>query len=264
MIVRSTGKSQRGLGVIRQDVNISIKGSKRVEIKGFQDLDNIPSVIDYEIERQIKLVKTGKSEGEVRAAKPDGSTDFMRPLPGRERMYPETDIPPITITDTFLKSIKTPETWEHKLKTFSKIIAPNLAKQILKSEYLDVFEKYQKDNPTLVASTLTSTLIDLRRKGCNIDNLNEKHFEKIFSGEVPKEAIPTILEEACKSPDAEIKVEIITDDVLRNIVKEVIKKNPKLALGKRIGPLMGDIMKQVRGKVDGQTIMKILKEEIDQ
>ena len=52
MILRSTDRVKRGLGTIRQDVNVSIKEGYRVEIKGFQDLKSIPKVIKKEIERQ--------------------------------------------------------------------------------------------------------------------------------------------------------------------------------------------------------------------
>jgi glutamyl-tRNA(Gln) amidotransferase subunit E len=60
MILRSTGKVKRGLGTIRQDVNVSIKQGVRTEIKGFQDLKSIPKVINYEVERQLKEIKNSK------------------------------------------------------------------------------------------------------------------------------------------------------------------------------------------------------------
>lgn len=47
---------KRGLGTIRQDVNVSIAKGERVEIKGAQDLKMIPTLVDYEILRQMKLV----------------------------------------------------------------------------------------------------------------------------------------------------------------------------------------------------------------
>src|SRR3990167_521345 len=59
MILRSTGKVKRGLGTIRQDVNISIAGHPRVEVKGFQELRYMPTVIQQEITRQIQEAKKG-------------------------------------------------------------------------------------------------------------------------------------------------------------------------------------------------------------
>ncbi len=60
MLLRSTGKARRGLGTIRQDVNVSIEEGARVEIKGFQDVKNIDELIRLEVERQKNLVELGK------------------------------------------------------------------------------------------------------------------------------------------------------------------------------------------------------------
>jgi glutamyl-tRNA(Gln) amidotransferase subunit E len=55
-ILRST-RVKRGLGTIRQDLNISIREGARVEIKGVQDLDLMPTMVNNEIIRQINLLK---------------------------------------------------------------------------------------------------------------------------------------------------------------------------------------------------------------
>jgi len=56
-LFRITGKAKRGLGTIRQDVNVSIKDGARVEIKGVQDLPLIDEYVRREIERQQKLIE---------------------------------------------------------------------------------------------------------------------------------------------------------------------------------------------------------------
>jgi glutamyl-tRNA(Gln) amidotransferase subunit E len=56
MVLRSTGKVKRGIGTIRQDVNISIAGGARVEIKGVQELDLISEVVRREVQRQKNLL----------------------------------------------------------------------------------------------------------------------------------------------------------------------------------------------------------------
>lgn len=56
MVLRSTGQVKRGLGTIRQDVNISIKGGARVEVKGVQELDLVADVVKREAERQQNLI----------------------------------------------------------------------------------------------------------------------------------------------------------------------------------------------------------------
>ncbi|MEM3781633.1 MAG: Glu-tRNA(Gln) amidotransferase subunit GatE [Candidatus Micrarchaeaceae archaeon] len=67
LLLRLTGKVQRGIGTIRQDVNVSIRGGARVEIKGFQELEYMPKVIDKEIERQLALLKLRDSLAKKKA-----------------------------------------------------------------------------------------------------------------------------------------------------------------------------------------------------
>ena len=56
-LLRLTGKAQRGIGTIRQDVNVSIKGGVRVEIKGMQELDTMHTFIENEVVRQQALLE---------------------------------------------------------------------------------------------------------------------------------------------------------------------------------------------------------------
>src|SRR3989344_4513500 len=110
MILRSFPNILRGIGTIRQDVNLSIKNKARIEIKGFQELRVMPKIIENEIQRQLKLLKENKKiNPEVRRANDDGTTTFLRPLPGSARMYPDTDIPGILITKDLIKNIKLPK-----------------------------------------------------------------------------------------------------------------------------------------------------------
>ena len=56
-ILRATGMVRRGLGTIRQDVNVSIRGGAIIEIKGVQDLNLLPTIAEYEAQRQVTLLK---------------------------------------------------------------------------------------------------------------------------------------------------------------------------------------------------------------
>jgi Glu-tRNA(Gln) amidotransferase subunit E-like FAD-binding protein len=130
MILRSTGKVKRGLGTIRQDVNVSIKNGNRVEIKGFQDLRSMVKIVDREVKRQQK----GNVKKEVRKANKDFSTTFLRPMPGAARMYPETDIKPVLITAKKLKEIKKPELIDEKVLRFEKEgLSSDMARELVKS-----------------------------------------------------------------------------------------------------------------------------------
>ena len=56
-ILRATRRVKRGLGTIRQDLNISIPKGALIEIKGVQELELISKVVEYEVQRQIELLK---------------------------------------------------------------------------------------------------------------------------------------------------------------------------------------------------------------
>ncbi|QQG40301.1 MAG: Glu-tRNA(Gln) amidotransferase subunit GatE [Candidatus Aenigmatarchaeota archaeon] len=77
MLLRSTGLVQRGIGTIRQDVNVSIRGGARVEIKGFQDLSMLDALVRNEAERQYSLL--GMAEDlRNRAASASSAKDVTR------------------------------------------------------------------------------------------------------------------------------------------------------------------------------------------
>ncbi|MDY6777148.1 MAG: Glu-tRNA(Gln) amidotransferase subunit GatE, partial [Candidatus Nanohaloarchaea archaeon] len=65
MLLRSTGNVKRGLGTIRQDVNVSIEGGARIEVKGFQDVKNLDKLVRNEVRRQKELLQI-KAELEER------------------------------------------------------------------------------------------------------------------------------------------------------------------------------------------------------
>lgn len=69
-ILRDTGKVMRGLGTIRQDLNVSLPNGALIEIKGVQELDLISTVVEYEVQRQLGLI-TVKEELAKRGVKPE-------------------------------------------------------------------------------------------------------------------------------------------------------------------------------------------------
>ena len=261
MILRSTGKMKRGIGTIRQDVNVSIRGRNRIEIKGFQDLKSMPLVIDNEIKRQQKLKK--KEDSHVRRFNPDGTTEFLRKMPGAARMYPETDIPPFKVVAGKIESV---ELIEDKVKRFEKIgLGKDLALLTAKSGKVEWFEEFAKKfksiKPAFIAETLVSTTREIRRKFTpDIDNLTKESFEEIFSylneGKVSKESIMNILIDYAKGDFKDIsKYALICDKELEKELKKIVEKNKGLPFG----ALMGIAMKKFRGKAEGKKISEILK-----
>lgn len=273
MTCRSTGRVKRGIGTIRQDVNVSIKNGERVEVKGVQELGLLSRVIELEVQRQLSLQKVEK---ETRAALSDGTTKFTRPLPGAARMYPETDIPPIKIERIFIEKIRKnlPETWVKKLAKFKEKLklSDELANQILRSDYSDLFEdltKKLKVSPSIIASVFVSSLKDLKkRENVPIENLKDGDFEELFEllekGKLVKESIPEILSYKAKNPEIEmteiikkIGLETITKEELTKIVKDIIEKNK----GQPLNKIIGFVMSKVRGRVKSEEVMETVKKE---
>ncbi|MCD6215552.1 MAG: Glu-tRNA(Gln) amidotransferase subunit GatE [Candidatus Aenigmarchaeota archaeon] len=395
MILRSC-KVRRGLGTIRQDINVSIRGGSRVEIKHVQNLDEMPAIVKNEVKRQknlleiskelkkitseenlvpdfavlsafehtkSKIIKQGLKNGVVLGVRLPGfagflgkevqpgrrlgtelsdyakiagvsgifhsdelpaygitkeeveqtkialncrkqdafvivvaepekasralrfvlqraryaingvpnevrgvegtNTKFLRPMPGAARLYPETDIPPVRLTRKYLNTIKIPETIEEKIKKLKKEMPKEIAEQIIMSKYFNLFEsivKKFKVDPILVATTFTSVLKDLKRRGVKIE-LGEKDyidlFELIAKKRISKDAIPELLE---KTKAGEIKksaqlYEKLSEDEIKNIVKEVVEKSPTLGNS----ALMGIVMKKIGRRADGKLVSSILK-----
>ncbi len=262
-IIKSTGKVKAGIGTIRQDVNISITDRPRVEIKGFQDLKSIPFVIETEVKRQMSHPSM---KAEVRKANPDGSTTFLRPMPGSARMYPETDIKPVRITKEMLDSIILPELLDEKSLRFQKnySLSPDLANQIIHYNSLlfeELANQLKNVDRNLIATALVTYPKEIRRRhNLQSDNLTEENFREVLSKvnnhEIPKEAVLEILTDYAlnKKPDFS-RYKLLDEKEIEKEIKEVINSNK----GANINALMGEAMKKLRGKADGKKVMEILK-----
>jgi len=413
-ILRATGKVKRGLGTIRQDLNVSIRDGGRVELKGVQKLEMIPLWTEREVERQINLVEikkelnsrgsekdlelkiieltdifsntsskiiasstkkngdvygiklknfkgvfgkeiqkgrrfgteladhvktyglsglfhidelpnygitvdevnkvktklkideldsfiivTGKEDichkaledvferckkaffgvpNETRDALENGNSKYSRPLPGRARMYPETDILPFTIDTKLIENIREnlPETFDEKVKRF--ITKYGLKKEEAERIVYENPELFEKVSTTLdIKSTIFIKALDLSK------NLEKEEgyvtddetlyllFEKVSKGIIAKEGIEEVLKRVSKGGDiekvlSEFSSENCSFDVESAIEKIIIEKRDFIIeKGDRaISPLMGICMKEFRGKVDGSLINKILKEKIEE
>ena len=266
MILRSTGKVKRGIGSIRQDVNISIEKGARTEVKGFQDLKSIPKVIDFEIQRQIDLIGKGeKVKKEVRKAESDLTTSFLRPLPGAARLYPETDVLPIKLTKDLLEAIEEVELIEDKVKEMVKKfdISTELAKSIVKDRkdklLEEVLTKYKTLKPAFVIDTLLSSVKQVKKQ-YNIDiSPSEEDYEIIFKhldkGEIAKESVLEILKEKKPVKDIIENYKLMSDNELEQELKNIITENKGLPFN----ALIGKAMAKLRGKAAGQKIVEILK-----
>jgi glutamyl-tRNA(Gln) amidotransferase subunit E len=396
MVLRSTGSVKRGLGTIRQDLNISITGGKRIEIKGAQDLKTIPLWVEYEIIRQKALIElkslvskenisqeiidvtdlfknseskviknalekppekkgsvlcikipgflglTGKEiqpgrrvgtelsdyakvyggvggifhtdelpkygitqnnvdlvkkklecgpkdafilvcdekekciralkavlfranlfkEGvlmEVRKPNEDGTTSFMRPIPGRDRMYPETDCVPIKVS---YDNVEIPELLNEKTARWitefnlSNDLASVLVKEV--PEFEEIIKKLSHLKPSFIGETLIGINKLINKKfglDLNISYdtiLDVLHF--VNNGEINQESVTEILKE--NKPVSEVieKYKMVTDDELESLVKTIIHDNKD----KNQKAMIGIVMNQLRGKGEPKKIIELV------
>tara|TARA_B100000029_G_scaffold126347_1_gene120006 strand:+ start:412 stop:2133 length:1722 start_codon:yes stop_codon:yes gene_type:complete len=370
---------KRGLGTIRQDVNVSIDGGERVELKGFQDLSTMSKVVENEIERQtnLKLLRgckvsetkdvtkyISKERGtalacklvgwkdnlgtknspkghirmgqelsdyakkagvkgimhsdelpdygisseqtkelhkqlnckkndafvlvfgkqdmvkdamnrvkdramidgvpkEVRRVTPEGGTRFLRPMPGASRMYPETDIPPMTLSKKDVKIPKTLDQREAEVplneEESKQIVSRNLDKK-----FYNLIKIYNK--PKIISRLLLHTLPNLENDENMIigDEAIIKVLKLVRDDKIAKEGIKIALIQASKGKEIELKNENIESEVrefINNLINEKIEFVKERGMG-AIGPLMGSVMSEFRGKMDGSKINGLLIKEI--
>ena len=249
-------KVKRGIGTIRQDVNISIKGSKRVEIKGFQDPKMMITTVDKEIERQQECVKNKTCQKEVRGALPDGSSKFQRPMPGAARMYPETDVPLLKISRELINETKKnlPKlASEHKSYLDKFGLNSELLKLILKKNKVEDFKVLiqEHNNPGLIAKMLTLFQAD---KKTSIDKL-EEILQKIKEGKISEDSVKTIMQKI--SQGKSLKEAMKKSDInLKEEAQKIIKEKPGLSQGAYMGLLMG----KFKGQISGKEVADVLKE----
>ncbi|WP_058366569.1 Glu-tRNA(Gln) amidotransferase subunit GatE [Haloparvum sedimenti] len=410
MLLRSTGSVKRGLGTIRQDVNVSIAEGARVEVKGVQDLQGIEDIVRGEVRRQAELVEirdelqardaavgdvqevtevfadtdsgvirgaldsggkvtavplsgfdglvgreiqedrrlgtelsdhakrhgaggifhtdelpaygvtaaevadlreaVGAGEGdavaivaadpetadlaieaaadraesavvgvpeETRGANEDGTTRYLRPLPGAARMYPETDVPPVEPDSS---DVETPELLDEKAERYVADFGldEGLAEQVAFGHRFPLFEEAVEAgvDPTFAAATLESTTTELRRDGVPVENLTDEQFLGLFAlvedGDLAKEGVNEVLTVLAENPgmSAEAAVEEaglagVSEEAVREAVVEVVERNAEQVEAEGMGAfsgLMGEAMGALRGKADGEVVSAVLREEI--
>ena len=206
--------------------------------------DKIKFASDAVIQR-LKAAVEGVP-AETRSATSDGKTVFLRPKPGGARMYPETDIPPIAISDSVLASIadKVPRHWDEIVNSLAKKYNLNmkLASQIFDSDYLTVFEEIASETkiePTFIAAKLTEDLTSLERQGLDATLLTDQMIKDIFTrldrGSITKESVALIFEKLMKNEPTMSKLiqkrEFLTKEPADEEVRTIIVNSAIEAAG---------------------------------
>ena len=271
-------KVKRGLGTIRQDVNLSVKvGEKwgqRIEIKGVQEPELIKRTINTEIERQKKLIKENKSISEARRANEDGSTEFLRPMPGEERMYPETDIPLVKISKEMTTEInKSLPKLKHEIREDLK--EKGLEKEMIKllleenklEEYKQLISAY--NNPNLIVKML----ILWQKEIASREKINENKIREKLSLDILETILLKLMEKVIKESEVKeimidivkgksvgeaIKKEKLSEENVEKEIQQILKEKP----GLNINAYMGLVMGKFKGKVSAQQASEILKKYV--
>jgi len=222
--------------------------------------------------------------GETRAATEEGETRYQRPRPGAARMYPETDIPEIVVTDEWKRSMKKllPVPWKEKVAEYTKkySLSEEAALQLYDSDNSKLFEELAaklKLEPSLIASMLVEIPVRLSREGIEESKVTAEELTAVLvavdAGKFAKEAAIEVLRsigkgEALSVDEAVSKLGLtgMSDLELEKIISGVLQRNKAVIQEKgdrAFSVLMGEVMKLARGKVDGQKVSRLLKHALD-
>jgi glutamyl-tRNA(Gln) amidotransferase subunit E len=214
---------------------------------------------------------------ETRGANEDGTTRYLRPLPGAARMYPETDVPPVGLDPS---DVETPELLTEKVERYQSAFGldAGLAEQVAYGRRMPLFERATDEgvDATFAAGLLESTLTELRRDDVAVENLSEDHLLDLMhlveDGELAKEGVNDVLTAVAEDPSlsAEEAVEAaglsgVSEAEVRDAVTDVVERNADQVDEQGMGAfsaLMGEAMGALRGKADGEVVSSVLREEI--
>jgi len=277
-------------GQIRFEANISVGPNDelgtRVEVKNLNSLKSLKEAIDYEIERQVNLIKKGeKVVQETRGWDEVKRITFVQ----REkeeaqdyRYFPEPDLVPLDLTGLELEREKLPfdlrkelieeyglsykeseiliwEPWALDLfKKTASFFKKNseAVKQIFNYLTTDIFSLYQTYKENKITPEDFKTLVDLNLKGKISSRIFKEILQKIFKGEKLNELL-------------NIYQKITDPQEIEKILKDVIKENQSAVQDYKKGKInsfefiIGQAMKMTSGKIDPNLARKVLKDLLD-
>jgi len=274
-------------GINDSDVGKIRKHLELADKDGFLIIAGEDSKLDYAVNSIVKRIQDAVNgvPAETRAATQDGETIFLRPRPGASRMYPETDIPSISVMPEEVKLAREniPKSWDDSIAEIQQKYDLNfqLSEQIFDSEYMEMFEKIcenKKNSPNFVASILCSSITNLERKGLDAMLLKPEHiiesFELLASGKIPKESLEIIFESIMSGKSENVSIAMQSTDVssmdegeLNGILDKIIQNNMDLVKERgehAVVTLMGIAMKEVRGKASGKMVNDLLRKKVSE
>ena len=288
-------------GSLRADVNVSImpKGSNkfgtRTEMKNLNSFRSMTRAIEYEIERQVEVIDNGGviNQETLRWDDVSGKTFSMRSKEDAQdyRYFPEPDLAPIRLSEEYIENIKNslPEMPERRRERYLNEYGLSVkdANILTSSKYLsNMFEKASDicGNRKAVANWLLSDVSRI---------LNEQELEPSqipFSAEslaelvslidkgtissaIAKKVLEEMFEDNTKMPSKIIEekgwVQISDEGAIKEVVLKILSVNSqsvadfKAGKDKALGFLVGQAMKETRGKANPQMLNKMFIEEMN-
>jgi aspartyl-tRNA(Asn)/glutamyl-tRNA(Gln) amidotransferase subunit B len=300
-ILEYTGVSDCNMeeGSLRCDANVSIRpvGQKefgtRTELKNLNSFKFIQKAIEYEVDRQTKILDQGDTvKQETRLYDSDRGETF--PMRSKEeahdyRYFPDPDLVPIMIDETWVEKLRQtiPELPEQKRERFVKSYGiPEYDTGVLTSSapLADYFEKCTAlfPHPKTISNWMMGDLLrELKKDGRDIVDCPVSPsalvdlLKLIQSGTISGNIAKGVFEEMYRTQKSagsiveEKGLKQITDSsAIEKIVAEVIQANPgqveefKGGKEKVLGFLVGQVMKASKGKANPGMVNKLLKEKM--
>jgi len=207
---------------------------------------------------------------ETRKTLENGDTEYMRPLPGSARMYPETDVPVFVLNEDYLKSITIPETFEEKMRRYEELgLNKEIANQLIVKDLWQIFDKMygkyslKKEEAQLLANLLVNVipevesrekmkvdieerdLIEIIRLVCSATIVKDCVYDLIIKVSKTKEPLEVLIE---KNNWKKVDLKEIEEEI-----KDMVKK------GYSMGRIMGEIMKKYKNRVDGKELSEFVR-----
>lgn len=286
-------------GSMRADANVSIRKNEsdpfgtKVEIKNIGSISNVGLSIEKEMIRQAKLIEAGEEFKPQTRRYDDKLQDTVlmrvKETGNDYRYFPEPDIPFVIVTDEMIERAvsETPMLPDERRKVYQEkgVTEINANKLVQNRPLSDYFNELLEEKLNLkIASNLLlgdiSAYLNKNDKDIKettltkermIELVNAMDSEKLTSKNL-KDILDIVLESE-KTIEEIIKengIENITDDTeIRETIAKIIAANPesvedyKSGHDRAIKFLMGQVMKESKGKANPKMAMEILTEELN-
>ena len=286
-------------GSFRADVNVSVrkKGATefgtRTEMKNMNSFRSIIRGIEYETQRQIEVIENGRKieQETLRWDDVSGKTFSMRDKEDAQdyRYFPEPDLVAIRLSEEYIENIKNnlPELPESRKQKYLSVygLSEKDSRMLISSKYLsNMFEEAEKicKNGKAVANWLLSDVSRiLNENEMEADSIPftaeqlAKMIELIDKGIISSAIGKKVLEELFenpKDPEEIIKekgwLQISDEGAIKEIVNKILEANPasvadfKAGKDRALGFLVGQAMKETKGKANPQMLNKMFLEEL--